>query len=61
MIEDKMPWYTYLYENILFTSKLAATLIIEGKDAWEASEEENRIALIKILIMRDRKVALWAR
>ena len=37
-----------------------AALILERKDAWEASEEENRVALIKSLITKDRKVALGA-
>ena len=53
-----MLWYTYLYEYILFTNKWDAALFIEKKDAWKAGEEENRVALIKSLIMRDRKVRL---
>ena len=53
--------YTYLYENILFRNKWDTALIIEKKDAWEASEEENRVALIKSLIMQDRKVSLGVR
>ena len=60
MTEDKMLWYTYLYENILFTNKWDTALIIERKDAWEASAEESRVALIKSLIMWDRKIALGA-
>ena len=56
-----MLWYTYLYENILFTNKWDAALIIERKDAWEASEEESRVPLIKSLIMQDIKIALEAR
>ena len=51
-----MFWYTYLYENILFTNKWDAALIIERKDVWEACEEENRVAIIKSFIMQDRKV-----
>ena len=53
-----MLCYTYLYENILFTKKRDAALFIERKDA---SKEENRVALIKSLITRDRKVALGGR
>ena len=56
-----MLWYTCLYENILFTNKWDTALILERKDAWEASEEENRVALIKSLITWDRKVALGVR
>ena len=56
-----MLWYTYLYENILFTNKWDAALIIERKNASEAGEEESRVAIIKSLIMGDRKVALEAR
>ena len=56
-----MLWFTYLYENILFKNKWDPALIIERKDAWEASEEESRVAIIKSLIMRDRKVTLEAR
>ena len=59
--KDRMFWYTYLYENILFTNKWDVALIIERKDAWEASEDESRVPLIKSLIMRDRKIALGAR
>ena len=51
---------TYLYENILFTNKWDAALVIERKDAWEASVEENRVSLIKCLIMQDSKVVLGA-
>ena len=56
-----MLWYTYLYKNILLTNKWDAALIIERKDAWEVSEEENRVVLIKSLIIQDRKVVLGAR
>ena len=56
-----MLWYTILYENILFTNKWDAALLIERKDVWEASEEESRGPLIKSLTMRDRKVAHGAR
>ena len=52
-----MLWYTYLYENILFTNKWDAALIME---AWEFSDEESRVVIIKSLIMRDRKVVLGA-
>ena len=44
----------------MFTNKWDAALIIERKDAWEGNEEESRAALIKSLIMQDRKVALGA-
>ena len=56
-----MLWYTCLYENILFTNKWDAALILERKDAWEANEEEDIVALIKSLTTRDRKVALGSR
>ena len=56
-----MLWYTYLYENILFTNKWDTALFIERKEAGEAGEEESRVAIIKSLIMQDRKVALEER
>ena len=43
----------------MFTNKQDAALIMEKKDAWEASQEKDRVALIKSLIMRDRKVCAW--
>ena len=52
-----MLWYTYLYENILFTNKRDAAFIIERKAALGACVEEDRVVLIKSLIMRDRKGA----
>ena len=55
-----MLWYTYLYENKLFTNKWDAALFIERKDAQEAGVEEGRVALIKSFIMRDRKIVLGA-
>ena len=55
-----MLWYTYLYENILFTNKQDTALFIERKDAWEASEEENRVALIKSFITNLACMALTA-
>ena len=56
-----MLWYTYLYENILFTNKWDAALIIERKEALGAWVDENRVALIKSLITRDRKTSIEAR
>ena len=44
----------------MFTNKWDAALIIERKDAWEAGEEESRVAIVKSLIMQDGKVALGA-
>ena len=52
-----MLWYTYLYENILFTNKRDAAFIIERKAALGGCVEEDRVGLIKSLITQDRKVA----
>ncbi len=55
--EDKMLWY-YLYENTLFTNKWDAALF--GKEsAWEVGWGRERVALIKSLIMLDRKRWAW--
>jgi len=49
IIEDKMLWYTYLYENTMFTNKWDPALFGKGK-TWVAKKGNERVALIKILI-----------
>ena len=44
----------------LFTNKRDAALIIERKEAWGASEEEDRVVQIKSSTTRIGKVALGA-
>ncbi len=45
-----MLWYTYLFENTVFTNKRDSELFGNGK-AWEAGEgKEKVLALIKSLI-----------
>ena len=38
-----MLWYTYLYENILFTNKQDAAFVMERKVALGACVEGNRV------------------
>jgi len=43
-----MLWYTYLYENIMFTNKMRHSIIWKG-NAWEAGWVRKVLALIKSL------------
>ncbi len=51
-----MLWYTYLYENIMFTNKLDEALF-RKENAWVEGGVRDKWALIKSFT-RDRKDAL---
>jgi len=52
-----MLWYTYLYENRMFTNKMRRSIIWKG-NAWEAGWVRKVLALIKSLIYSRR---VWIR
>ncbi len=59
-LKIKMLWYTYLYENTMFTTKLDPSLFGKGK-AWEAGwgKERKVLVLIKSLIyVREKRGTL---
>ncbi len=52
-----MQWYTYLYENKIFTNKWDPALFGKGK-AWVAGKGKERVGLIKSLIYT-RMEKMW--